>query len=163
MKTLILLRHAKSSWEHEELPDRERPLNERGMGDAPVMGKRMKKRGIEVQLIISSPSVRTMKTARPIADRIGYPRKEIEVDHRLYHATPHEMLDIIRGLPDELKRIMLVGHNTGLTELVNSLITDEIENVPTCGYVELKYDIKKWTKVGKQEPVSVFFDYPKRV
>jgi phosphohistidine phosphatase len=159
MKTLILVRHAKSSWK-KPLPDHLRPLNKRGKRDVPMMGKRLAKREIEPDAIISSPATRALATAETIAQEIGYPRDEIRVDERLYGASAFELLEIIQELDDHLDCVMLFGHNPGLTDLVNDLGCD-VDNVPTCGVVELEFDIDFWATVGDIDPTHVDFDYPK--
>lgn len=159
MKTLILARHAKSSWKRP-LPDRLRPLNKRGKQDAPMMGQRLARREIEPDAIITSPATRALVTAEAIAQEIGHPHDEIRVDERLYGASAFELLEIIRELDDHLDCVMLFGHNPGLTELANDLGCD-IENIPTCGAVELEFDIDSWALVGDVDPTHIDFDYPK--
>jgi phosphohistidine phosphatase len=160
MKTLILVRHAKSSWKHADLPDRLRPLNKRGQRDAPVMGERLAKRGVAPNLIASSPATRAMATAKVIAREIGCPEEDIRADERLYGASAFELLEIIQELGDHLDRVMLVGHNPGLTDLADDLGCN-IDNVPTCGVVELAFDIDRWAQASEKDPVCVDFDYPK--
>jgi phosphohistidine phosphatase len=163
MKILTLIRHAKSSWKEPSLPDWDRPLNRRGRRDAPLMGQRLAERGAYADLVISSPAVRALATAEAIAVEIEYPWTEIVVDERLYEADLFEWLEVIQDLDDALDRVMCVGHNPGLTELVNYLSPDRIDNVPTCGIVELRFDTQRWALVGNLEPTGVEFDCPKRV
>jgi len=160
VKTLILVRHAKSSWKHPHLPDRLRPLNKRGQRDAPMMGERLAKREVDPDMVASSPATRAMATAEAIAHEIGYPEEDIRADERLYGASAFELLEIIQELGDHLDHVMLVGHNPGLTDLVNDLGCD-IDNVPTCGIVEFAFDIDFWAHVGDTDPTCVDFDYPK--
>ena len=162
MKTLILIRHAKSSWKNPGLPDRARPLNKRGKRDAPVMGEHLAERGIEVERVISSPATRALATAEAIALEIGFPWDEIIADERLYHADEFELLEVIQGLDDYLDCVMCFGHNPGLTALVNHLSPYYIDNLPTCGVVELRFDVDTWALVGELEPMEVDFDYPKK-
>jgi phosphohistidine phosphatase len=162
MKTLILIRHAKSSWKNPGLPDRDRPLNKRGKRDAPVMAEHLAERGIEVDRVISSPTTRALATAEVITEEIGFPWNEIIVDERLYHADALELLEVIRNLDDHLDCVMCFGHNPGLTDLVHHLSPHYIDNVPTCGVVELKFDVDTWALVGEIEPLEVDFDYPKK-
>ena len=162
MKTLILIRHAKSSWKNPGVPDRLRPLNKRGKRDAPVMGERLAERGLEVDRVISSPATRALATAEVITSEIGFPWEEVLVDERLYHADAPELLEVIQGLDDYLDCVMCFGHNPGLTDLVNHLSPYYVDNVPTCGVVELRFDVDTWALVGEFEPIEVDFDYPKR-
>jgi phosphohistidine phosphatase len=161
MKTLILARHAKSSWK-KPLPDHLRPLNKRGKRDAPMMGERLAKREIKPDAIISSPATRALATAKTIAQEIGYPQDEIRVDERLHGASAFELLEIIQEMDDHLDCVMLFGHNPGLTDLANDLGCD-IGNIPTCGVVEMKFDIDSWATVGDVDPTHVDFDYPKNL
>src|SRR5262245_44557478 len=117
MKTLFLIRHAKSSWAEPGLSDRERPLNDRGRRDAPKMGKRLAKRDAVPDLILSSPAVRALETAEIIAEKLDYRRKDIVVVDRLYGVAADDLLALIQKLDDKLQRVMLFGHNPGLTEL----------------------------------------------
>jgi phosphohistidine phosphatase len=162
MKILILIRHAKSSWKNPGLPDRLRPLNKRGKRDAPVMGERLAERGIEVDRVISSSATRALATAEVITEEIGFPWDEIIVDERLYHAGALELLEVIRNLDDHLDCVMCFGHNPGLTDLVNHLSPYYIDNVPTCGVVELRFAVDTWALVGEFTATEVDFDYPKK-
>ncbi|MBN1979870.1 MAG: histidine phosphatase family protein [Anaerolineae bacterium] len=162
MKTLILVRHAKSSWKHPGLPDRLRPLNKRGQHDAPAMGERLAKREIAPDLIISSPATRAMATAEIIAQEIGHPEEEIRADERLYGASAFELLEIIQELDAALEHVMLIGHNPGLTDLANDLGCG-IDNLPTCGVVEVRFEIDSWADIGDVDPACVDFDYPKKI
>jgi phosphohistidine phosphatase len=161
VKTLTLVRHAKSSWKHPELPDRLRPLNRRGQQDAPAMGKRLAGREVEPDLIISSPATRALTTAEAIAQEIGTPAEEIRADERLYDADASELLEVVQGLDDNLNHVMLVGHNPSLTDLANALGCD-IGNIPTCGVIELGFDGDSWTAIGDADPTHVDFDCPKK-
>jgi len=162
MKTLILIRHAKSSWEDKSLPDRVRPLNKRGKRDAPMMGQRLAERGIEVEQMISSPATRAMATAEAIAEELDYPWDGIVTEERLYEADAEGILTVIEEQDDWIDHLMVVGHNPGLTALTNVLSQSDLENVPTCGVVELAYDVDRWVEIAEVKPVHVAFDYPKK-
>jgi phosphohistidine phosphatase len=162
MKSLTLIRHAKSSWKDVYLLDVDRPLNKRGKRDAPVMGRRLAERESTPDLLISSPATRALVTAQVIAEEIGYPLEDIVVDERIYGAGVTELLRVVRGLDDALDHVMCFGHNPGLTDFVNYLSPDTIGNVPTCGVLEFTFDIDTWVRVGHVEPTHIHFDYPKR-
>jgi phosphohistidine phosphatase len=162
LKTLVLVRHAKSSWKDPELTDRDRPLNPRGRRDAPEMGRRLVSREAAPDLIVTSPAVRAATTARVIADAVGYPEEGIVEDERLYGASSSEILDVIREIGDRFDRVFLFGHNPGLTDLVNDLSPEPIENVPTCGVVEFRIESGSWGGVGRDTVARADFDYPKR-
>ena len=161
MKTLFLIRHAKSSWDDTALPDKERPLNDRGRRDAPKMGERLAKRDVKPDLILSSPAVRALSTAEIIAEKLDYRRKDIVVTERLYAAEVDELLDVIQQLRDEVERVMLFGHNPELTELAHRL-SAEITHMPTCAVAEFTFDAKSWSKIDTIKPSEVMLDYPKK-
>jgi len=162
MKILTLIRHAKSSWKDPTLPDWDRPLNKRGKRDAPMMGGRLAGREAHADLLITSPAVRAVATTEAIAAAIEYPADEILVDERLYGADEFEILEVIQGLDDAWERVMVVGHNPGMTDLVNALSPTRIDNLPTCGIIELTYDTESWALIGRIDPLAVDFDYPKK-
>lgn len=161
MKSVFLVRHAKSSRDDPTLPDKDRPLNDRGKRDAPKMGERLAKRDVKPDLILSSPAKRALKTAEFFAEKLDYKRKDIVVDDRLYAVTPDDLLDVIRNLDDKLERAMVFGHNPELTELAHRF-SSEITHMPTCAVAELNFDTKSWSNVGKDKPVKVAFEYPKQ-
>jgi phosphohistidine phosphatase len=161
MKTLFLVRHAKSSWDDATLPDKERPLNDRGMRDAPRVGARLAKRDVKPDLILSSPARRALTTAQIVARKLGYKIGDIVVDERLYAAAPDDLLEVINGLGDKPKQVMLFGHNPGLTELADRL-SGKITDMPTCAVAEFVFDIKSWSNVGSREPVKARLHTPKR-
>jgi phosphohistidine phosphatase len=161
LKTLVLIRHAKSSWKDASLADRDRPLNKRGKRDAPEMGRRLAARGGAPDLIVSSPATRALATARVIAEAVGYPVDGIREDERIYMASPAELLEAIRGLDDGHERVFLFGHNPGLTELVNELSEPALDNVPTCGVVELRLAADRWADLSPDKVQRADFDTPK--
>src|SRR5690349_21699881 len=137
MKTLYIIRHAKSNWDNPEVSDYDRPLNERGKRDAPRMGKRLKEKNIRPELLLSSPAKRAFSTAKRIARVLQYATEKIKTDKRLYHADEETLLSVIQGIKDKHDVVMLFSHNPGVTDFVNSLMDDEmdIDNIPTCGVV----------------------------
>ncbi|MDM0073167.1 histidine phosphatase family protein [Variovorax sp. J2P1-59] len=161
MKTLFLVRHAKSSRDDPSLPDRERPLDDRGRHDAPTMGRRLGKRGVKPDLLISSPALRALTTAQLIADEIGCRRKDIVVDDRLYASNPVSLLAVIGALEDTLDCVMLFGHNPEFTDLANRL-SSEIVDMPTCAIAEFRFDASAWSAVGKLAPAEARLDTPKK-
>jgi phosphohistidine phosphatase len=158
MKTLFLIRHAKSSWDDPALADKDRPLNDRGKRDAPKVGERLAKAGAKPDLILSSPAKRALTTAEIIARRLGYKRKNIVVDDRLYAVESEVLLDVIRRLDDEADCVMLFGHNPELTELAHRL-SAKISQMPTCAVAEFTFDVKSWSRIGKVSPSSVAVNY----
>src|SRR6266576_1084749 len=161
MKTLFLVRHAKSSRDGTPMPDKDRPLNDRGKRDAPQMGERLAKRDVKPDLILSSPARRALKTAEIIAKKLNYKLKDIAVDDRLYASAADDLLRVIHKLDDKLERVMLFGHNTELTELAHRL-SSELTHMPTCAVAAFTFDAKSWTNVGRDKPAKVALDYPKQ-
>lgn len=160
MKTLFLVRHAKSSRDDPRLPDRDRPLNERGMRDAPKVGAQLAKRDARPDLIVSSPARRALATAEIFAGKLDYRLKDIVVEDRLYAATPDDLLAVVHELDDRVKRVMLFGHNPELTELAHRL-SARIDDMPTCAVVEFAFDTRSWSNVGVQEPAKVTLHHPR--
>ena len=161
MKTLVLIRHAKSSWKDASLADRDRPLNDRGKRDAPEMGRRLAAWGGPPDLIVSSPAARALATALVIAEAVGYPVDRIREDERIYMAGPAELLEAIHDLDDGDDRVFLFGHNPGLTDLVDALSEPALENVPTCGIVELQLAGDRWADLSRKTVRRTGFHTPK--
>jgi phosphohistidine phosphatase len=162
MKTLILVRHAKSSWDNTALSDFDRPLNDRGERDAPRMAKRFKERELTPGLLLSSPANRALTTAKIVATGINYPAGNIQTDRAIYHADEEELLSIVQRLPDSIDVIMLFGHNPGFTDFANSLTNSRIDNIPTCGMVSCVFDVDSWKQIRWGKGKVDFFDFPKK-
>ena len=145
MKDLLLLRHAKSSWEDSELSDFERPLNGRGKRDAPRIGKLILKERLTPQFIISSPAARARDTADIVAKRCKYKGK-ISFRGSLYAATPQEYINALQSLNDDYTRVLVVGHNPAIVELVE-MLTGMAESIPTCALAHIKLPVKKWEEL----------------
>ena len=160
MKTLYLLRHAKSSWDDPDLDDFDRPLNERGEKDAPRIGKRLNTRKVLPDTLYSSPARRAITTAQVIADCIDYPTKNIRLRQELYHAGENMLLDFVRTLSPESQTVMIAGHNPGLTDFANALIKETIDNIPTAGIIGIEFDANSWKEIVKGR--LIFFEYPKK-
>jgi len=161
MKTLFLIRHAKSSWDDTALPDKDRPLANRGRRDAPKMGRRLAKREVKPDLILSSPARRALTTAEIIAKKLNYKRRDIVVDDRLYACAVRDLLNIVHKLGENLERVILFGHNPELTEFAHRL-SSEITHMPTCAVAEFRFNAKSWSNIGKAKLAKVALDYPKK-
>jgi phosphohistidine phosphatase len=142
MKTLLILRHAKSSWDKPGLADIERPLNKRGSHDAPRVGAFIKEAGLVPDVIMSSPAVRAIKTAEAVADACSY-EGNIEIEEDFYPGGPGDYLEALNNIPDDPRRVMIVGHNPGLEELLNEL-TGESETLPTAALAQVNLPIQRW-------------------
>lgn len=162
MKTLTLVRHAKSSWKDSSLADRDRPLNKRGERDAPVMARRIADAGIRPSLILSSPAVRAWRTAKAVANEIGYPLEFLQREGGLYLASTQEILDVIVAQDEKFNSLMVVGHNPGLTSFANFLVPGLTNNVPTSGVVCVNIDQEDWNLYEQPATDLVLFDYPKK-
>jgi phosphohistidine phosphatase len=161
MKTLTLVRHAKSSWKDSSLSDRDRPLSKRGKRDAPEMGRRLAAAGIRPSLIVSSPAVRAWSTAKIIADEIGYPREFLQRDSALYLASVNGILDVIVSQDAGFNNLMLVGHNPGFTDFANYLVPGLTNNMPTAGVVSVELDTDDWSLYDKPDVTLLLYDFPK--
>ncbi len=163
MKTIILMRHAKSSWKNPGLTDFDRPLNKRGKRNAPFMGGKLKERNIIPDLVLSSPAKRAKKTAIAVAKALDYPKKKILYFDKIYHASAQYLFELLKSLDDEHKTIMLFGHNPSFNGFADMLlIRNPIHNIPTSGVCCIRFDVDQWQKVEEGKGEIVFFDFPKR-
>jgi phosphohistidine phosphatase len=160
MKSVLLVRHAKSSWDYD-VEDFDRPLNHRGESDAPEMAKRLIERNIKVDAFVSSPAKRALATAAFFAEAYNKKKKSIIVAPALYEPTAESFLETIEGLENDLKTVALFSHNPAITSFVNSLTSVIIDDMPTCSVFGLKADIKKWKEFKAEKKEFWFFDYPK--
>ena len=135
-------------------------MDDRGYQDALTMGKRLSKRGVNPDLLVSSPALRALTTAQLIADELGYQRNDIALDERLYASSADNLLAIICALDDKLDRVMLFGHNPEFTDLAHRL-SSEITDMPTCAVAEFRFDANVWVDVGVIAP-TVKLDAPKK-
>jgi phosphohistidine phosphatase len=161
MKTLILARHAKSSWKHPELSDHDRPLNKRGRRDAPRMGEYLAAQYAPPQYIISSSALRALCTAEVLTQAFGRKTGDIERQPSLYLADAATLLTLARELPDELDSVMLVGHNLGMTDCLNRLAAAGIDNLPTCGVARIGFDVARWSDLQAGQGRLLSLDVPK--
>jgi phosphohistidine phosphatase len=149
LKTLILLRHAKSSWKDESLEDIERPLNDRGVRATEVIGNYIRKHKIVPDLVISSPATRARQTADLVL-KAARLKLQPRFDERIYEASAHRLLEVISQVEDAADRAMLIGHNPGFEELVEEL-TGEFQRMPTCALACIEFNIEKWNKARPGE------------
>ncbi len=162
MKTLYLVRHAKSSWKYPKLDDFERPLNKRGRKNAPFMGEIIHKLKVAPDLIISSPANRAATTARIMATKIGYPLDNIQYSETIYEFSEGALIHVVKGIDDEVIKAMVVGHNPGLNGLANFLGDRPVSNIPTAGIYCLDLDIASWSSIRENCGELKFFEYPKK-
>ena len=161
MKRLVVIRHAKSSWKDPGARDFDRPLNKRGKADAPEMGRRLARRSLVPDRLLSSPAKRAIRTAEIIAGASGFPAERSTRMDRLYGAGFADLLGILQGLDDAEQTVFLVGHNPGLTDLVNFVGSPFLDNLPTCGLFCADFESSSWKDIGRQSGKCVFMDFPK--
>ena len=164
MKSLFLLRHAKSSWSESGLSDENRPLNKRGKHDAPLMGERFRQLEESLDLILTSSALRARQTAELFANACGYPPEGIVEESELYLSGRRSVEDVLAIQDDCHELLMLVFHNPGITDIVNLCdAAIRIDNVPTCGLVKLSSDIRHWRDWSWSKAQFQYFDYPKNL
>lgn len=161
MKTLILVRHAKSDWSGDGLPDFDRPLNERGKKDAPVMAARLLDKKIPVDLFIASPAKRAAKTARFFAEAYGNTKADIVFKEELYLPAADVFYKVIEHISDLHSHVALFSHNNGITDFANELTNARIDNIPTCGIFALNIHCDHWKDFRVAQKEFWFFDSPK--
>ncbi len=161
MKQLILVRHAKSSWSDFKVTDFDRPLNERGKHDAPMMAQRLIDKKIGIDAFVSSPAKRARKTAEFFVKAYGFDKKSILFIEELYLAEPPTFFKVIQGFDDQFETIALFSHNNGITDFANQLTTTRIDEIPTCGVFAVRSGISHWSEFGPEENELWFADFPK--
>lgn len=160
MKKIVLIRHAKSSWEYNVI-DHERPLNSRGVNDAKNISKLLKNKQLDVDLILSSDAVRTQTTASIFITNLSLKNELLQLDYDLYDFEGRNLINVIKKCNDSVNNLMLFGHNHAITAFVNSYGSKIIDNVPTCGVVIIEFDINNWINLKQGE--TVFTLFPKEI
>lgn len=160
-RKLLIIRHAKSDWGNRELEDHDRPLNERGMSNAPEMADRLKNLKIIPDAFFSSTALRAACTAKSFAQQLNFPDDKIHYDHDLYLASAGMLQDYVAQLDNSLGTVLIFSHNPGVTLLVSQVWKLNIGNIPTCGIVSLEFNNLDWEKASFNLPTSATFDFPK--
>ena len=160
MKTLYLVRHAKSSWEFD-LDDHNRPLNERGLRDAPRVAQKVVENLPKPDLVMSSDAMRAKTTALFFIEAFGIPENELVLEHKLYDFSGNDLLQVIRTCPDTVNCLLLFGHNNAMTTIVNVFGSEQIDNVPTCGFTAIEFDIENWKDL--EQGNTIFTCIPKEL
>lgn len=161
MKTLYIIRHAKSSWNFD-LPDKDRPLNARGRKDVLKIAKHLSYNELTPDLMISSEASRALYTALHIADAWGYPESDIQLSSSLYHTGVEDMLALLEQI-DDAASVAIFGHNPGFTDLVNHFNETYLDNLPTCGVVAFELDITDWKNIRTAKSTEKLRVFPKRI
>jgi len=162
MKTVFLIRHAKSSWDYPELRDFDRPLNKRGFRDAPFMAQMLSKKIPSPDKLVSSPAKRAITTAGYFAEAFGLTVDDVRQEQGIYEAYAQELLYIIQHLDSAWDTVCLFGHNPGFTNLANQFAKDFISNIPTCGIAQINGDISNWKDFQRDKVRLRAFYYPKQ-
>ncbi|MFT5890645.1 MAG: phosphohistidine phosphatase [Dokdonia sp.] len=160
MKTLYVVRHAKSSWKFDVI-DHERPLNDRGLDNAPRVAAHVAGCMPKPDLVMSSDAMRAKTTAFFFAKAYSIPEKEIILDHTLYDFDGRDLVDVIRSCDDTVNCLMVFGHNNAMTNFVNTYGDKMTDNVPTCGFTAIKFDINHWKDMSQGE--TIFTSIPKEL
>ncbi|MCX7879972.1 MAG: histidine phosphatase family protein [Ignavibacteria bacterium] len=162
MKTLVLIRHAKSDWSDPDKTDIERPLNKRGKRDAPFMAKLLKEKGVYPNLVITSPTERTLQTVKFFAKEYDFDMNEVLVREEIYNLGPNAIRQMIAKIDDNIQTIFIFGHNPDLTLLGNQLSDTFIDNIPTTGILCIDFEINSWSEILTQSGKTRFFEFPKK-
>lgn len=161
MKKLLIIRHAKSSWDLGILNDFDRTLNQRGHQDSPAMAKRLLDKNIVIDLFISSSATRAFTTASYFAKAYKKTDNDIVKIAELYHAMPPVFFETIAAIDNAFDTIAVFAHNPGITAFANQLTKTQIDDMPTCGIFAIEIDTDKWAKFAEAKKKFWFFDYPK--
>ncbi|MDX1759651.1 MAG: histidine phosphatase family protein [Arenibacter algicola] len=156
MKTAILVRHGKSSWEYN-VSDRDRPLMERGIKDVNKVAKEFSSNAIHIDAAYSSPANRALHTAMIFLRTINFPFTKFELSNELYDFSGEDVYRFLKGLNNDQDTVIIFGHNEAFTHIANSLGNMYIDNVPTSGLVQLKFDTNDWSAVTKGITVQTLF------
>ena len=161
MKTLLLLRHAKSSWKDTSVKDFDRPLNQRGLKAAPAIGRLMRKRKLQPELVLSSPAERARQTTQLVLEAAGL-KTEVRYDERIYEASAARLFEIVSQIDEEAGMVMMVGHNPGFEELLEAL-SGEARSLSTAALACIELDIERWSKVRAGENQLAWLVRPKEL
>ena len=156
---LLLVRHAKSSWSNPRLTDFDRPLNKRGVSNAPLMGQRIKGYGIHLDTIITSTAKRAQETSKLIAKEITYDLEDINLESDLYHASREVFINIVSKQKN--RNILIVGHNPGIQDFSYWVSSKPTVNFPTCGVIHISFSLDNWTEIYQNSGKAIRFEYPK--
>ena len=160
-KQLLLVRHGKSDWGNNHLSDFDRPLNARGHRNAPEMALRIRSKDQVPQLLVSSPALRAITTARHFCQVWQMPADQIQNELSIYEANTTALLSVVNGFDNKYDRIAMFGHNPGFTEFANYLSDAGIYNLPTCGTILMRFDTDNWAEITSHSAQLIEFDYPK--
>ena len=160
MKTLCILRHAKTEIQQQAQMDFDRQLLKRGINDITEIAQRFLQKKIQLSKILSSPAQRAITTARIFAKEISYPETNIEQNSLIYNASLSTLLKLIQAVDDKEKSLCLIGHNPGMTLLANYLSLPPVLHIPTSGLMCIEFDVKSWSEIGALDGKQKFLLFP---
>jgi phosphohistidine phosphatase len=161
MKSILFIRHAKSSWSSPTLADFDRPLNDRGQKDAPAMAKKLLEKNVAIDAFVTSTALRAVTTAKHFMEAFKAKKEGLIELADLYHAYPPSFFDVIKKLDDNLATVAIFAHNPGITEMVNRMNVARVDDMPTCAVFGVHADITSWKDFAAAEKRFWLFDYPK--
>jgi phosphohistidine phosphatase len=162
-KILVIIRHAKSTWDYESVSDIDRPLKEAGITKTFEVAQQLKSANIIPDLVISSPAIRALHTALILGRILKYPTEKIHINPVLYTKSDAEVLDFIKQTNDQISSLFIFGHNPVFTFLVNNFLKQRIDNLPTSGAVVFKFAVSKWEDISKKVIECEFSFLPKKI
>ncbi len=160
MKTFFLMRHAKSNSQKSGELDIERRLTQRGENDAENIGLTLKQHDITPDLIVTSPATRAAATCQIVAEKIAYPRANIETDKRLYLLDADELIDLIKELDDRYSQVMFFGHNPTFAQVACFFSNNQVNDMPTCSIAGFEFAVEHWAEITPNKSNLLFFEYP---
>jgi phosphohistidine phosphatase len=161
MKTLYIVRHAKSSWKFIDLQDIDRPLKRKGTQDAFLIAEKLSEQKIAPQHVLSSPAVRAYETAKIFCNALSFNKENVEINSSIYNAAVEELQTILLNIDNKLNSVMLFGHDPGLTNFVAYLTKQSYEKIPTSGVVSIQFEVDSWNKISEHSGKIDFLIYPK--
>lgn len=161
-RRLFIIRHGKSSWDHEDLDDIDRPLAERGIRNAGEMAERLRSAELIPQLILSSPASRALNTAMIMSKSWGLGPEDLQIHDALYMAYTSEIAQLVSSVSDEIKKLAIFGHNPSFTSYANLFLGSPLDNLPTAGVVIVTLESESWDGIGRKHVKECYVDYPKR-
>ncbi|WP_076792688.1 histidine phosphatase family protein [Chlorobium sp. KB01] len=162
MKTICLVRHAKSNWADAQTGDFDRSLNSRGEHTASLMAAMLKAMGVAADLVISSPANRAISTAELFCEILDYPKEKIVRRMEIYEGRADQILAIIQEMAESIETAVIFGHNPTITEFANLLSAAHMESMETCGMVRIDLEIAMWKDAAYGKGKKVWYEYPKR-
>jgi phosphohistidine phosphatase len=161
MKTLFVMRHAKSSWGEPGLDDFDRPLLEKGKKRTKNIIDFLLKKKVTLDMILTSPAVRAIETARIMAHALNLPSESIKEEKKIYTADAAQLEDLFYDLPKSVDNLLLIGHNPTMTSFANNFLEQKIDFMPTSAIVGLEFNIDDWSEIGVHKPELKFIIFPK--